>query len=247
MTVAEILLPPLYSGPVALNFEQHQKVGVNINGNYVFCAKVGSVPIVAEEITHIMRDMPVVFGADTNGGVIAITGIIDGKNQFVTADEKWTDGVYIPAYIRRYPFIFETTDGKKLSLCIDMEADMVSEKEGSRIFDGEALTPYGKEQLSFCEKYHLQALRTKEFVEELENKNLLVQKDFTITHKSGETTNITGFRLLDEEKFNGFLGKMKTKEFREWHRKGWMIYCYFHLASLNNFLIINHRVSDKAV
>src|SRR3990170_5032720 len=35
---------------------------------------------------------------------MAITGLRDGQNLFVNKNGSWPAGVYIPAYLRRYPF-----------------------------------------------------------------------------------------------------------------------------------------------
>ena len=43
---------------------------------------------------------------------VAILGLRGAANQFVNSEGAWREGKYIPAYVRRYPFILMESPDK---------------------------------------------------------------------------------------------------------------------------------------
>jgi len=95
----------LYRSPVVLRFEQHRDLCVKPAGDYSFARDVNAVPISVGEFMPAIRNYPIVF-AEGSLTPVAILGLKQGENRFLTAGGAWRRDAYIPAYLRRYPFIF---------------------------------------------------------------------------------------------------------------------------------------------
>ena len=71
----------------------------------------------------------------------ALLGIRDKENLYVGQNGNW-NAKYVPAFIRRYPFVFSSTDGGRFTLCLDHEFDGVNRSGlGERLFDFEGSAP----------------------------------------------------------------------------------------------------------
>src|SRR3546814_3632968 len=64
-------------------------------------------------------------------------GLHEGMNLFVDAEGRFRGESYIPAYLRRYPFLLARLrpDSEELSLCFDPSSGIISaEGEGDPLF-----------------------------------------------------------------------------------------------------------------
>src|SRR5690606_19340636 len=107
----------------------------------------------------------------------------EGINVFFDADGKALEDFYVPAYIRRYPFLLAKLDqqSENLSLCFDPSTDLVGEfEEGEPLFENEQPTDHTKNLLQFCENFEQAGMRTQAFVEELTKADLLMDGEVAI-------------------------------------------------------------------
>jgi hypothetical protein len=82
-------------------------------------AKTNSVPILASEFFDCAREYPIVFARGEAGLVPAVLlGLRESENLFVGGDGKW-DARYVPAFVRRYPFVPGKGPQGELLVCID--------------------------------------------------------------------------------------------------------------------------------
>src|SRR5690606_14214931 len=96
---------------------------------------------------------PIVFAAG-DGFPVAVLGL-DRDNSFVSGD-TWAEGTYIPAYVRRYPFVFVDRSNDSFVLAIDRAAPHLVEGGdiGEPLFaDGEP-TGLVTNILDFCRDFH---------------------------------------------------------------------------------------------
>ena len=83
----------------------------------------------------------------------AYLGLRDTENLFVDEKGGWEEAAYIPAYIRRYPFIFSEIPGsEQLTLCVDMNKDVVDEKGAQKFFDADGKPTGETEERNFLGK-----------------------------------------------------------------------------------------------
>ena len=84
---------------------------------------MNSVPLASVEIPHAAREYTIVFAGTDEVQPIVLLGVGAQENLYVTEDGGW-DAAYIPAFVRRYPFVFsKSAEGDKFTLCIDESWD----------------------------------------------------------------------------------------------------------------------------
>jgi hypothetical protein len=160
-------------------------------------------------------------------------GLNEGVNVFIDEEGRPLDtSLYIPAYVRRYPFLLARLrpDSDELSLCFDPTADAVGDfKEGEPLFDGDQPSEATKAILQFCEQFEAAGQRTGGFVEELVKADLLMDGEVAIQPEGAEQPFVyRGFRMVDEEK----LRNLRGDELRKINQNGILPLIYAHLFSL---------------
>ncbi|WP_137700039.1 SapC family protein [Marimonas lutisalis] len=231
-----------YENVVPVSSERHKKISVKTGADYRFAEKVNSVPLTAIEFGQAAVEYPIVFsGNDEAVMPCAILGATATKNLFVKEDGNW-GGKYVPAFVRRYPFVFaQDQSGKQLILHIDESFEGCNEEgRGERLFDSEGnQTQYLKNVLAFLQDYQQRFNRTQLFCKRLIELELLRPMEAQFSLPSGERQSLSGFQTVDREKLkavsNEDLGKMLRTDELE---------CIFlHLASLRHFGSIAERFS----
>lgn len=222
-------MPLFYSNPVPLDAKKHATLGLKKNFGLGFTNTINAVPINMIEMPQICHHYPIAFSPDANATPVALVGLRDNENLFVDAKGNWQADAYIPAYIRRYPFIFsELPNSDQLTLCIDMADSIVEENGEQRFFDAEGKgSPLANNALEFCKSYHAAAQQTLEFSKQLADSGLLVDRRAEISVVGNRRISFSGFRIIDEQK----LAEMDDKIFLDWRKKGYLPFLYAHLFS----------------
>ncbi|MBC8452138.1 MAG: SapC family protein [Rhodospirillaceae bacterium] len=234
--------PLFYKQPVPLSIERHGGKSINLQRRFGFASDTNMVPVNMQEFSRVATSYPIVFTETAPASSIAILGLRQSQNLFVNDEGTWDGGVYVPAYVRRYPFIFSTgQEEEQLVLCVDEADELIVDGTGEEntqaIYDGEEASEVVKKMLEFCAAFHRQSLATREFVDELENRDLFRPGTVTISNESGEQFNLRGFRIVDEEKFNA----LPDDAFLEFRRKGWLQAVTAHLISIQNLAALGFR------
>lgn len=238
-------LPLFYTNPAPLDAKRHAKLALRKDFGLGYAAAVNAVPVNLIELPQICHVYPIAFSPDENATPVAIMGLRDSENLFLDKDGKWEENAYIPAYIRRYPFIFSEMPGsEQLSLCVDMNDNLLEEDGEQRFFDNEGKpSPLSQNALEFCKSYHAAAQATLSFSRELAKSGLLVERAAEINIAGGQKISFSGFRIVDEKKLAG----LDDKTFLEWRAKGWLPFIYAHLFSAAQWqrltLLLNKRMA----
>ncbi|HEY1096352.1 MAG TPA: SapC family protein, partial [Alphaproteobacteria bacterium] len=224
-------LPLFYKNPVVIDKNVHGTTGVVPLRDYGFARNVNAVPIALVELPQVVSTYPVVFTAGNLAMPVALLGLHEGENLFVDEKGNWQKDTYIPAYIRRYPFIF-AEHGDTLTLCIDDQPGILSAKDGEKMFDdNKDMTPFTTNALEFCKSYHTASQETAQFAAILQDADLLVERHATIRVEGQQPYQLSGFRQLDEEKFRN----LSADQLADWHKKGWLGALYAHILSVSNW------------
>ena len=203
-------LPIFYGGLEPLSSSVHAGYRSRSSDRAPFLASNHAVPITIDEFVAVQRHFPIVFSIGENPVPLALMGLNEGVNVFVDADGKPTGDIYLPAYVRRYPFMLARLqqDAQELSLCFDPTSGLIGDFE-----DGEPLFNDGKPSdatnnvLKFCEEFELSAQRTVAFMTELKDAGLLMDGEVSIQPAGSEQPFVyRGFQMVNEEKLRALEG-----------------------------------------
>jgi hypothetical protein len=226
-------LPLFYNAIEPLNANQHGNMKVRTLLRMDQVGHTHAIPVTVDEFTLVQRHYPIVFSVGDNPIPIALMGLNEGVNVYLDQDGRAIDqNIYIPAYIRRYPFLLARLrpDSDELSLCFDPTANAVGDfDEGQALFEGEQPSEATKAILQFCEQFEAAGQRTAAFMEELTKADLLMDGEVAIQPEGFQQPFIyRGFRMVDEEK----LRNLRGDELRRMNQNGILPLVYAHLFSL---------------
>lgn len=203
-------------------------------GRFEFARKVNSVPLMATEIPRAASEYTVVFaGRDDAIMPVVVLGIDGDTNVYVDDDGSW-NARYVPAFVRRYPFVFSRSDdGKTFTLCLDESWEGANQEgRGERLFDDEGeQTPYLQNVLNFVQEYQNQFQLTQAYCNRLKDLDLLepMQAQFTIA--GGEKRSLTGFMALNRKK----LKELPADDLSSLAQTDELELSYNHIHSMNHF------------
>jgi len=226
-------LPLCYREPVALDAEQHRELSVAPSPNgFAFASSAHAVLLAAVEFFEACREFPIIFAPTEHGtlNALALMGVEQGENLLVDESGTW-QGNYVPAYLRRYPFIPADIGAPELPICIDLAFEGLNLEEGQRLFS-EAGTPtdYCRQMQAFLLDYQNQQVLSLAFTTKLKELGLLTALDANVQLHDGRKFLLQGLLVVDE---NG-LGRLGDQAVLELFRKGYLGLIYAHLASLKN-------------
>ncbi|MEM8827126.1 MAG: SapC family protein, partial [Pseudomonadota bacterium] len=135
-------LPLFYKSLVPLSSQQHAKFGVDVRKTLEFTRGMHAIPLTVDEFASAQRHYPIIFSGGETPAPLALLGLQEGQNFFLNEDGTWREETYVPAYIRRYPFMLARLrpDSDDLSLCFDNSYDEVHEDAEQPFFDGTETT-----------------------------------------------------------------------------------------------------------
>lgn len=227
-------LPLFYSALEALNSGQHGKMKIRRIEKAPMIGQTHAVPVTVDEFALLQRFYPIVFSAGGDPVPLALMGLNEGQNVFLDENGLPHDpNIYIPAYMRRYPFLLARLrpDSDELSLCFDPTSGAVGEfDEGEALFNGEEPSEATKAILQFCEQFETAGQRTAAFIQELKSSDLLMDGEVAIQPEGAPQPYVyRGFRMVDEEK----LRELRGDELRKMNQSGLLALIYAHLFSLS--------------
>lgn len=237
-------LPLFYRSPKVLQPSAHGGHSLASEGNYRFAADANAVPLVAEEFAPAGRHFPIVFSEGDSPHPVAVLGLRGQHNLFVNEAGQWCQGVYVPAYIRRYPFIFhENVARNELTLCIDEASELLVEGRDNPLFDarGEP-TALTRSALAFCRDYQAQHTVAVAFTRALIDADLLIEHRADATLNDGRRLSLSGFKVIDQGRF----AKLPDDTFAQWRRLGWLDLAFAHFFSVQAWSSLVDRMAVSA-
>jgi hypothetical protein len=242
--VTEVLF---YERPVPLNRSTHKDLRLKPMDNLAFSAKVHSVPLACVEFAATARDFPILFaGTDVaSAGPMALLGLRPSENLHVDADGRWAEGVYIPAFVRRYPFVLaekpEGAEGDDFTVFLDEGFAGFNNSEGERLFNEDGSdTKLLEGAVRFLSDFQGQVKRTQAFMSRLRELELLEPRNIQIK-LAGAAKTLNGLFVVSEEK----LHKLDDAVVGELLRDGSMGWIFAHLLSLSNIDRLMARLDKR--
>jgi hypothetical protein len=193
--------PLFFSKPVIITSVDHAETTFRPEFDYSFCSKTNSIPLAVSEFEIAACSYPIVFSSGDDSAALAVTGFTAEKNLFVDEENQWDARSYIPAYVRKYPFLFlESDDGASFTLCIEKK-NLAGNADDPRMFEAGEPSDIVKKNLEFCTNFHASWALTKKFVSDLADLDLLVERKADIQLPKHANLSLNGFRVIDREKY----------------------------------------------
>ena len=227
-------MPIFYRQIVPVDKNRHRDVSIAPTSDLSFAACTNSVILLTAEFSKACREFPIVFVEDQgNYFPAAILGLREGQNLFLSEGGGWRAS-YVPAYVRRYPFIPATKEGgKDYTVCIDeLYAGFNREGRGERLFlDDGGMTKTLERSVSFLQEFQIQHQRTVDFCSVMFELDVMEPMQANVVMASGEKLNLDGFYVLSRKK----LAELKDEVIVTLYRQGNLELAHAHLISLENF------------
>lgn len=239
-------LPLFFNDLMPLNSRDHKNFRTRSIDSAPWLSKAHAIPLTVDEFVQAQRHFPIVFSSGENPLPLALMGLNEGVNTFVDDKGKVTEQVYLPAYIRRYPFMLAKLkqDADELSLMFDPSSEAIGEfEDGERLFDDEgATTDTTKRILEFCEHFEQSAQRTQKFLTELKDAGLFMDGEVSIQREGEEKPFLyRGFKMIDQDK----LRELDSAKLEEWSKNGMLMLIHSHVFSLELMRIIFARQTQQ--
>jgi len=234
-----------YESAVPVSPQRHGNWSLESANDYGFSKHVNSVPLMTVEFPNAAAEYAIVFSGTKEAVIPAvILGMRSNQNLYLAEDGGW-QAKYLPAFVRRYPFVFSSApDGKTFTLCVDESYPRLNQAgRGERLFNDESKpTPFVERALKFLEQYQIEFRRTQAFCKQLLELDLLEPMRAQASIGGGEKLSLVGFMAVNREK----LKALPAEKLAELAKSDALELLYLHLNSMRNFAAMAERVGTAA-
>ena len=197
-----------------LNNNDHQDLRIITERSAAYGDDVMYVLTFPFEFRSVQAFYPILFQKDVNGNMypVALFGFQENENLFL--DESGWDASYVPAMIRREPFLIgyqgsedqEDADKARV-LSIDLDHPRASTEKGEPLFQPlGGRTAFLEGAADLLEDIYQGYIQNKVFMGALEEHELLESVTLDITLDDGSQNQLLGFYTIDEDKVQQLSG-----------------------------------------
>ncbi|MGV3569324.1 MAG: SapC family protein [Ramlibacter sp.] len=232
-----------YEKPVLLDRELHRRRRVRPGANFGFARRANSLYLAGVEFNEACKEYAIVFTRTPEGRTIPVVmlGLRNRENLFVDDEGQWS-GRYVPAFVRRYPFVLAQLPGQSLAVCMDEAYAGINEEEGEALFDAQGQdTPFLRNALDFLTQYQHEYQRTEAFCQRLEQAGLLVEMNARADLVDGRSFTVGSVYVVDENRLMALPDATALSLFRA----GEMHLISMHLVSLSNMQALVDRIAQR--
>lgn len=233
----------IYESVVPLSPVRHAGHSVEAGRSFAFSAGINAVPLTAGEIPQAAREYAVIF--TTAGDVpmpAVVLGVQGAQNLYLGPDGGWR-ARYVPAFLRRHPFVLATgSDERTLTVCIDEACPgLNTQGRGERLFtfDGTP-TPYVQRVLDFLKACQLQFQQTQAFGRQLKALDLLEPMQAQVSTPAGDRLSLSGFQVVSRDR----LRALDPAQIAALVQTDALELLYLHLHSLRHFVDVKNRLAE---
>ena len=209
--------------------------------DFHFAANTNVIPVLVDEVAIALHHFALLFVKEKNAStptLVALVGKGDGKNQFVDTQGQWRQGSYIPAWVRRYPFMLVPGQKDSGMLAFDAKATLLQpggDKDKLLDADGKPTAVF-QQVIEFQKRFLTGAVKTEAVVKSLFEANVLEESGLTVPSGDGDkTVKIQGFMVVSEQK----LRDLKADVVEKLHRENALGLAYAQLFSMNSLRKLN--------
>jgi hypothetical protein len=236
-----------YKDVVAISAEAHSQWKMRPPQKFEFAANTNSVPLLLPEIPDAAREYPILFikTGDDQFVLAALLGLRENENLIVDSEGKWS-GRYLPAFIRRYPFILSETEAGQHVVCADQSAtDLLGvDLDGQALFEKGQPSAFTQQIMAFLDSFRVQAEASSQWANRLNQLGLLEAASADARLNDGGHFTLNGLYVVSEKKLHA----LPAAEIQALFERGELARIYAHLLSLGHFsTLIDHLASRRKV
>lgn len=233
--------PMFYKNIVAINKQTNGDWGFEPSDDYSYTSETNSLYIAAVEFIKAASEYPIVFCTADDGSVfpVVVLGLRKDENLYVNDKGEWLAN-YIPAYVRRYPFILAKNEQSpdQFTVCMDSSClGFNTDGQGRKLFDDGVESEWLKKSVSFLEDYQKHIQLTVLFCNNIKEYGILESMQANAQLDSGEKISLGGFMCINREK----LKKLNDEILLNMVKTDQMELVYAHLTSLPNIEVLRCR------
>jgi hypothetical protein len=212
-----------------------------------FCRGVNALAVSWGEFVSAARDYPIVFASSDaqSYSPVAIVGLADGQNLFITGQGEWEAGSYIPAFVRRYPFCIAKVmvEGKQRDERLVCVEQGYLDKQGVALYDaaGKPTAQWASYE-RLLQDYEGDLDLTAQMCSVLAKLGLFSPFQFQVMQGKSASFTMKGMHRIDEKK----LAELKPASHKALLAKGLMSKIYAHIHSLENFARLYSRALARS-
>ncbi|MER2491721.1 SapC family protein [Catenovulum sediminis] len=222
----------IYQKIEILSKDQHFNTKISPLEGYQFSQQLRECVVTGDEFFECAKSLPILFTKNPQGRLVsfALLGIQPEQNVMLDENGQWRAGEYIPAFLRRYPFVF-VQEKQQLMLALDAQSKSVNGEKGEALFEknGDA-SEFTLNVMNFMKQYENACRKTESIIAKLDSLGLLEQAKAEMT-SGGKTYAIKGFMRVNENKLAELSDEVKI----ELINTGIYKLIVAHLISLSNF------------
>lgn len=233
----------LYARTEVLSAQRHRDFGLLAQGSFEFARQIVSVPATLSEIVLAQRYFPVVFAGLDRPRPVIVMGLSEAEgNLFVTEDGHWAPRTYVPAFLRRYPFVVVPNGEDRMALAADMDSGLLKVNGARPLFERDTPTDVARRAFDFCARLDADFRAGQDFADALSEAELLREESATVKEGGEVRARLANFRIVDEARFDA----LPDETVLDWRGRGWLVAVHAHLMSVSSWSELVHRAADRA-
>lgn len=237
--------PLFYKKVVPLTRERHGEWFIQPEDGFHFTRETNCVYVAGVEFPLAAKEYPIVFASGESESIVpvALLGLQEQNNLYLDDGGQWKAS-YIPAYIRRYPFILAADpQAVNFTVCIDEGySGFNTAREGERLLDADGKQgPLLERSVEFLKEYQGHVQITEAFCKRLKELEILEDAQANVQTNSGDRFSLSGFKCINREKFKA----LEPAIYADLVKLDYMDLIYAHLHSMANLQMLVARLKDS--
>jgi len=232
----------LFENAVILDSKKHTGLGYRPVIDFSYARNVLSAPLAGTEVLLASREFPIVFPTTGRGVPVALMGYAPDSNLWVASDGSWA-GRYVPAHLRRYPFVLGEQSGSDRFVLMVEPTAMSGDGTGEPLFENDKVPEGGivDRARNFLTTFQRELTETEAFFEPLRKSDVLVSRVFTVRKGKEQIGQVRDLQIVDTDK----LAALDDATLAGWVRSGLMAMVIAHLHSLQPDLFANAPAAPR--
>lgn len=232
----------IYGQPVVLNRATHRHLRLkSMAQDFGFARHTNSIPVAGVEFATVAGHYPIVFAGTSKENLVAaaLLGLRADENLFVGEDGGWTAD-YVPAFVRRYPFVLADKPDGGYHVCIDASYAGFDGDEGQPLFGADGGDePVLQHAIAFLSEFQGHLARTRTFISNIARLDLFKPQVVRVEPPGGGAPyTLRDFYIIDEKR----LLAIGEADLQSLFRSGDLAWIYAHLISLSRIPVLQRRL-----